>query len=304
MQNTVRRKVFAAEAALLMTAVFWGLCLVCQRVGLDYMSPMAYLGLRFIVGAILLLPVAVRRFKRQLAEAPDPGAARKGALSGCLVAGGLMWVGGALQQYGMQWTTVAKTGFITSLYVVIVPLLLFLAGRRIGPGEVAGAVLAVIGLFLLSFDGGVALSRGDFLMLLGAVAWAGHVICVGVLSPRMDAFVFCAGQSLAAGVLAVASMAFLGETPGLATLAASWHIVLLGGLLSVTLGYTLQIYGQREASPTVAAILLQLEAVFAAFTAWIFLGEGMTVRMIAGAAIMFSGALIIQVWPAQTEKAR
>lgn len=297
MNSILRNKALLAEAALFVTALLWGFSFIFQRKAMDFLSPIAYMGIRFTFGGLLLVPFALRNLKNRTSLSRDPAGLLRSNLRWCLAAGLLLSVGSALQQYGLLWTTVAKAGFITSLYVVLVPLLLLAAGRKILPGELVGALLALIGLFLLSVTESLGLSVGDSLVLVGAFVWAAHVIWLGKVSPRMDSFVLGAGQALVCGLLGLGMMLVLGETPGADMLAAAWPYILFGGLCSVTLGFTLQVYGQAEASPSAAAIILQLEAVFAAFFGWLVLDEAMTARMLIGAAVMFAGVLTSQLWP-------
>ncbi len=297
MNHLSRRKAFWAGFALFMAAFFWGVSFLFQRKAMDYMTPMAYIGLRFTLGALLLLPFAGARLRRALLEAERPREIVRRNLRWCLAAGAIMCVGSAFQQYGLLWTTVAKAGFITSLYVVLVPFLMFLFGRKIATGETVGAVLAVAGLFLLSVTDSFSLSAGDVLVLIGAVAWAAHVIYIGKVSPRMDSFVLGTGQALVCGLIGLAYLLLRGEMPSGAALAEAWPLVVCGGLSSVTLGFTLQIVGQKDANPAAAVIIMQLEAVFAALAAWVYLDEGMSLRMLVGAGIILAGVLVSQLWP-------
>lgn len=291
-KNTLR-----ADLILLLAAIFWGTTFIFQRQAMERMTPLAYTGIRFSLGALALLPLALPRALRLWRMSDEPGRLLAGWLKGCLLAGTFLFVGIAFQQYGLLWTTAGKAGFITSLYVVIVPLLLLVAGRGILFGELVGAALAVIGLYFLSFTDSFALSRGDFLVVIGAFVWAGHVLCIGWLSPRMDSLVLGAGQAAVCACLGLVAMALLGETPSFSALAGSWLDILWGGIFSVALGFTLQVMGQRDATPAAAAIILQMEAVVAAIAGWLVLGEDMTGRMMFGAAVMLAGFLLSQLWP-------
>lgn len=297
MKSVLSNKALVADIALFLAAFFWGWSFVFQRQAMAFMSPLAYLGIRFTLGALLLLPFAVRRLKGQLRVALEPRTVIRSNLLGGLLAGTLVFIGSVLQQYGLLWTTVAKTGFITSLYVVLVPLLMLFFGRRVKLGEGVGAILALIGLFLLSFTESFSLSFGDSLVLIGAFVWASHVIVLGWISPKMDSFVLGTGQSLFCGLLGLLFMFARGEFPPADMLIAAIPTLIGGSLFSVTFGFTLQVFGQRDATPAAAAILLQLEAVFAAIFGWLLLSEGMTSRMILGAAVMLVGVLVSQLWP-------
>ncbi len=247
---------------------------------------------------MVLLPLALFRIRK---ARRDNTLTAKWPL-GCLVAGLFLFVGMAFQQYGLVWTTAGKAGFITSLYVVIVPLLLLVAGRGIRYWEIAGALLAAVGLYFLSFADSFSLLHGDLLVLIGAFVWAGHVLFIGWLSPKLDAVIIGTGQALVCGVFGLAAAALLGEFPTLEAIGASWLEIVWGGVLSVAFGFTLQVAGQRHAGPVAAAIILQMEAVIAALTGWAVLGESMTRRMIFGAVMMLAGFLLSQLWPIVVKK--
>lgn len=286
-----------SDLALCLAALLWGTTFIFQRQAMDHLSPLAYTGIRFFVGALALSPFAFSRARQLLAESPQPAKLAKSWLGSCLIAGSLIFVGIAFQQYGLLWTTAGKAGFITSLYVVLVPLIMVVLGRKILLGEALGAVLAVFGLFLLSFTDDFNLAPGDGLELIGAFVWAGHVLCLGKFSPRMDSLVLGTGQALVCAVFGLLAMLLLGETPTLQATADCWTPILWGGIISVAIGYTLQVVGQRHANPAAASIILQMEAVVAAITGWLILDEVMSGRMVTGALVMLAGMLLSQLWP-------
>lgn len=290
-------KALKADAALFLAAFFWGTTFIFQRQAMDHLSPLAYTAVRFLLGALALMPLVIPRARRALAETGDRPRLLRLWAKGCGAAGCFLFVGIAFQQYGLVWTTAGKAGFITSLYVVLVPIILLLAGRKILFGEMLGAVLAVAGLYLLSFSDRMELSYGDGLVLIGACVWAGHVLCIGWFSPKMDSVVLGAGQALVCGVISAFGTLVLEQLPSLAVLADAWLSILWGGIFSVALGFTLQVVGQRNANPAAAAIILQMEAVIAAVAGWLLLSERMTGRMIVGAVVMLAGFLVSQLWP-------
>ncbi|MDR2945735.1 MAG: DMT family transporter [Candidatus Adiutrix sp.] len=291
--RTARSNIFLSLAAF-----FWGMTFIVQRQAMDHLTPMAFGGLRFLLGALALMPLALPRAVKIWRGADDVKPLRRMWLSGSLAAGLCLFVGITLQQYGLLWTTAGKAGFITSLYVVLVPLILRLLGHKIVLGEALGAALALAGLYLLSFTGGLeGLSQGDLLVLISAFVWAGHVLSVGWFAPRMDPVVLGTGQALVCGLLSLAAAGVLGQWPSLADLAATWFYILWGGFFSVTLGFTFQIVGQKDAKPALAAIILQMESVVSMLAGWRILDETVTGRMLAGAAVMLAGVLISQLWP-------
>ena len=290
--------VFANDSLLLLTALIWGLAFVAQRKGMEHVGPFTYNAIRFALGSLSLLPLV---FARRAPAVSHPGLgqgapprAAIGPLAAGLLAGGVLFFGASLQQIGIVYTTAGKAGFITGLYVVLVPLSGLLWGQRAGWSAWAGACIAVAGLFLLSVTDAFRMERGDLLVAASAFFWAGHVQVIGWLSPRTDPlrlsciqFAVC---SLASGIGALAV-----EQPTLpAVLSAAWPI-LYGGVMSVGIAYTLQVVAQRRAPPAHAAILLSMESVFAALGGSFLLGERLGARGAAGCAVMLAGMIVSQV---------
>lgn len=294
--GSLDRRVLNADWLLLLTAVIWGSAFVAQRVGMDHVGPFTFNGVRFTLGALVLLPLVIRR--RPLAP-PDPGreqAASKGFLLwGGVLAGVVLFTAAALQQVGLVYTTAGKAGFITGLYVIIVPLLGLIWGFRPGWGGWAGACMAVVGLYLLSVTEGFALAPGDFLELVGAFFWAVHVLILGWLSPKVRRVRLACIQFSVCAFLSLVTAGFL-EPVTAEGLRLAAIPILYGGLLSVGVAYTLQVVAQRHAPPVHAAVILSLEAVFAAVAGWILLGEVLDLRAIVGCGLMLAGMLTAQLW--------
>ncbi|MBK7542751.1 MAG: DMT family transporter [Candidatus Competibacteraceae bacterium] len=285
-------KVLKAELLLLVAAVIWGSAFVAQRVGMEHVGPFTYNGVRFVLGALALLPwlwLGRRAASRSRARN------KRAMLSGGLLAGLLLFAGASLQQVGIVYTTAGKAGFITGLYVVIVPLVGLLWGQRTPRATWAGAVLAVIGLYLLTVTDAFTLAEGDGLVLVGAFFWAGHVLLIGWLSGRHVEPVLLA--CLQFSVCAVLSLivAIATESLTLPGLEAAALPILYGGLLSVGVAYTLQVVAQRDAPPAHAAIILSLETVFAVLAGWLWLNETLTERGLFGCGLMFVGMLLSQL---------
>ena len=298
-------KTAKANLALSLAAFFWGTTFIAQRQAMDNLSPLAFSGLRFTLGALCLLPLALPRAAKIIHQTQDRRALYKTWLIGGLISGGCIFGGVAFQQYGLLWTTAGKAGFITSLYVVLIPLILRLMGHKILLGEGIGALLAVAGLYLLSFTGGfLGLSLGDGLVLIGAFVWAGHVLALGWLAPKMDAVMLGVGQALVCGLLGLLSTLVLGQWPSWEAIWASKVDILWGGILSVSLGFTLQVVGQKNAKPAPAAIILQMEAVVAVLAGWLYLNEEITERMFVGIVLMLAGMLLSQLWPIMVSSKR
>jgi drug/metabolite transporter (DMT)-like permease len=285
-----RRQRLQADLALLAVAAIWGSAFVVQRLAAIEVGVFLFNGLRFLLAALALAPLAATRV---LTGPKMPGLSRR-SLPGVILVGLLMAAAAALQQAGLQYTTAGNAGFITGLYVVLIPIFLALFWRqRLRRTIWLAALLAVTGLYLLSTGGELRLNRGDLLELAGAVLWALHVIFTGRLVQRLDVLHFAVGQYLVCGLASLA-LGLVFEAQALPALVEySWAIA-YAGLISVGLGYTLQAVGQRIAPPADAAIILSLEAVFAALAGWIFLGELLTPPQLLGCGIMLAGMLLAQ----------
>jgi drug/metabolite transporter (DMT)-like permease len=285
-----------ADLLLLITAIIWGFAFVAQRMGMDHVGPFTFNGIRFFLGAMVLIPFIFRSRGNRLREQDSRSSLHANRL---IIYGGLaglaIFSGASLQQVGLVYTTAGKAGFITGLYVVIVPIMGLLWGQRTNVGTWGGALMAAVGMYLLSVQEDFTIAFGDLLELIGAVLWAIHIHLIGWLSPKADSLQLAFVQFL---VCAVASMltATIIETVRLADIAAATLPIIYGGVLSVGVAYTLQVVAQRHAHPAHAAILLSLEAVFAAVGGWLILGEMMSARGIVGCVLMFSGMLVSQLY--------
>ena len=285
-----------SDLLFLLSAVIWGFAFVAQRMGMDHVGPFTFNGIRFFLGAMVLVPFIYSN-RKNLPEEPNGSSQirnKRLLLYGGL-AGMAIFTGASLQQVGLVYTTAGKAGFITGLYVVIVPIMGLLWGQRTNAGTWGGALMAAAGMYLLSVNEDLTVSFGDLLELIGAMFWACHIHLIGWLSPKTDSlqlaflqFMVCAAASL---ITAVAI-----ETTNVAAIAAAALPILYGGALSVGVAYTLQVVAQRHAHPAHAAILLSLEAVFAAVGGWLILGEVMSGRGIVGCSLMFTGMLMSQLF--------
>lgn len=285
-----------ADALLLITATIWGFAFVAQRVGMAHVGPFTFNGVRFALGSLSLLPLLIAfRRGRSPARRLLPPAGRKTMIWGGVLAGLFLFAGASLQQVGLKYTTAGNAGFITGLYVVIVPIMGLGLGQRTDFGTWTGACSAVIGLYLLSITAGLRIAWGDLLEVIGAFFWAAHVLIIGWLSPRTNAILLAATQFAVCSLLSLATAAVL-ETMAWEGLRRAAIPILYGGLASVGVAYTLQVVAQKDAHPAHAAIFLSMEAVFAALGGWLLLDEQLTPRALAGCALMLAGMLISQLW--------
>lgn len=283
-----------SEGLLLLSAVIWGFSFVAQRVGMRYVGPFTFNAVRFALGSIVLIPFAVSAVRRRYPAGSDGGAWKRTALLGGAIAGAVIFIGVSFQQIGIQYTTAGKSGFITGLYVVLVPILGLAIGRKTSMGTWIGVLLAAIGLYLLSFTGAFTISKGDLIVLGGTLFWAIHVLLISVLIHRTDGVLLSMIQFAACSLLSFAA-ALIFEKIEIAGIMDAALPILYGGLMSVGVAYTLQVIAQRKTPPAHAAIILSLETVFAALGGWLALGEVIPARGLAGCALMLVGIIVSQV---------
>lgn len=280
-----------ADLILLTVALIWGSGFVAQRIAAAHLTPLMYNGMRFLLGALVILPLTAQRL-RQLTRAEWRG----GALAGVLLFGASF-----LQQTGLRFTTAGKAGFITGLYVILVPLLLALIWQRSPrPSAWIASLLATGGLFLLSSPGRLALAPGDGWIVACAVVWAFHVILIGLLASETDALRLALVQFVVCGALSLGLALAWGRDSVAGVVASGWAII-YSGVTSVGLGFSLQVVGQRRAPPTDAAVILSLESVSAAVFGWLLLGERLTTIQIVGCGLMLLGMLVAQLRTAAPE---
>jgi len=281
-----------ANLMLLVTAAIWGFAFVAQRVAMDHMGPFSFNAVRFLLGAASLLPL-IWFFSRKKAVATTTAAKTSIWLAGG-VAGAILFVAAALQQVGLLDTTAAKAGFITGLYMILVPFLGLFLRHVTGLNAWLGALLALVGLYLLSINADFSMSRGDFLMFVGAIFWACHILWIDFIGRRVNALQLSAVQFLACGLLSSVA-AFWQETPTVASVLLAWPAILFASFISVGLAYTLQVVAQKKAKPTHAAIIMSMEAVFAAIGGVVFLDENLPMGGWIGCGLMMTGMLLSQI---------
>lgn len=289
----MKRRTLRADALMLLTALIWGTTFVAQSLGMEHIGPFLYTGLRFALGCLVILPLVLlarpsgaeahRRFSRPM-------------LLGSMLLGAVLTIGINLQQIGLLFTTVTNSGFITGFYVILVPVFGLIVGMRSGLGTWCGALLAVAGMLLLSVTADYRVALGDVLQLASAACWAVHVLLVGMLASRYDPIRVSFVQFAVCAVVSLMLAAALEETDLTAILLAAPAIA-FGGILAVGIGFTLQVVAQKDAIASHAAIILSLEAVFAALAGWLILGEMLSLRGLIGCSLMLCGMLVAQLAP-------
>ncbi|SDH24876.1 DMT family transporter [Pseudomonas abietaniphila] len=295
----MQKHALRADLLMLLTALIWGTGFVAQTAGMDHIGPYLYSGLRFALGSLSLLPWVLRR--PATGPAPEPLLTR-GLLQGGIVMGLALALGINLQQVGLLFTSVTNAGFITGLYVIVVPLLGLFLGHKTGIGTWLGCLLAVIGMFLLSVGDNFHVASGDWLQLMGAFVWGGHVILVGVFASRHDPIRLAFLQFVTCSVVSLV-LALVFEPIAMDAIFAAGPALVYGGVVAVGIGYTLQVVAQKHAIASHAAIILSLEAVFAAIAGAWLLGEALQLRGYAGCALMLAGMLLAQLWPRRADVA-
>lgn len=282
-----------SDLFLLLAAVIWGAGFVAQRVGATHLGFFGFNGVRFLLGGLALLPFVIKRF----------GSLKK-SIGWMGLAGFLLFGASALQQAGLETTTAGSAGFITGIYVVLVPIILSLFWKQKTAAVTWGAAVAALaGTYLLS-TGATQFNpaSGDLLVLAGSGVWALHVIVVGMAVQKMDAFAFSAGQFIICSLLHLVMSIFV-EPVTFSALRLSWLALLYAGLFSVSLGFTFQAVGQRQAPAADAALILSLEAVFAAIAGVLFLNERMNWVQVLGCGIILAAILVAQLGVIKRNKA-
>ncbi len=282
---------------LLLTATIWGVAFVAQSVGMDYVQPFTFNATRNIIGGIVLLPCIawLNRHRDGGEPASAPTGSRKTLFLGGICCGICLFIASSLQQIGIQYTTVGKAGFITAMYIVIVPLLGIFVGKKTGLRVWLGVVIAIVGLYLLCMTGdSLMLGRGDILVLLCAVAFSFHILTIDHFAPLADGVQMSCIQFFTCGILSAIGM-FLVETPQLSLILAAWAPILYAGVLSCGVAYTVQIIGQRGMNPTVASLILSLESVISVISGWLILHQTLSAVELAGCAVMFVAIILVQL---------
>ena len=283
---------------LLLTAAIWGVAFVAQSVGMDYVEPFTFNAVRSIIGGIVLLP-CIALLKKvnggQDKAATEKKADQKTLILGGVICGILLCVASNLQQFGIQYTTVGKAGFITAMYIVLVPVLGIFLKKKAGIKIWCGVLLAVFGLYMLCMtDGSFSLQKGDFLTLLCAIAFSFHILAVDYFAPLVDGVKMSCIQFFTSGILSGICM-FLFEEPKLEMILAAWLPILYAGALSCGVAYTLQIIGQKGMNPTVASLIMSMESVISVIAGWAILGQALSKRELLGCTLMFAAIILVQL---------
>ena len=287
-------KRWIGNGLLLLGTMIWGAAFVAQSVGMDYLEPFTFQASRCFLGSLVLPPVIAVMDRRGVSRRPVTAEAKKQQLYFGLACGVIIFAACSLQQWGLLYTTPGKSGFLTSLYIILVPMAGLLFGRRVKPWVWGSVVLAVLGLYLLCGSTDFSLGAGELLTLCSAVAFCFHILVIDRASSQVDGVRLSATQFFICGCLSLVC-AFLWETPRWENILACWIPIGYAGIFSSGIGYTFQIIGQAHTEPTVASLLMSLESVFSVIFGWIILRQSLAPTELLGCALVFAGVLISQI---------
>lgn len=289
MKKTALRSSFL----LFLAAFIWGVAFVAQSVGMDYMGPFSFNGARFLMGSIVLLPLVLYRRKKDK-EKQVKRADLKTTLIGGGCCGLALCSAALLQQFGIMYTTVGKAGFITTLYIIIVPIMGIFLKKKV-PGKVwLAAVIAAVGMYLLCMSESFRLSRGDTYVFICAVLFSVHILVIDYFSPKADGVELSCLQFLTAGVICSVAALIL-EKPQLSNFVDGIIPLAYAGIMSSGVAYTLQIVGQKDLDPTVASLILSMESVVSMLAGWVLLGQALSLRELFGCLLVFGAVILVQL---------
>ena len=272
---------------LILASIIWGCAFVAQNVGMNYIGPWTFSTIRFLIaGFSLLAIIPILDKKRTHVIRPKTKEEKMKLLLGSVLCGLALSIGSIVQQIAMLTVPVAKAGFLTTLYVLFVPMITLLFGKKIPLKVWIGIAMALFGLYLLSMAGNLAIGIGEILLILAAFLFAIHIIIIGHFSTRVDPVRLSCGQLLIGGFATVIPMIVI-EKPTMGSILAAYIPLLYTGIFSSCVAYTLQIFAQKEANPTIAGMLLSLESVFAALAGYLILHQVLNTRELIGCVVIF-----------------
>ena len=287
---------------LLLTAAIWGIAFVAQSEGGNAVGPLTFNATRNIIGALVLIPVIFLLNKINPQASADsakdspqacPGST-KTLITGGITCGICLCLASNFQQFGIQYTSVGKAGFLTACYIIIVPILGLFMKKKCSPFIWVAVAMALIGLYLLCITDGFSIGKGDILVLICAVLFSLHILVIDHFSPKVDGVKMSCIQFLVCGILTAIPAAIL-EHPQLSAFAGAWGAILYAGVMSCGVAYTLQILGQKNMNPTVASLILSLESCISVLAGWIILGQRLSTREIIGCVTMFGAIVLAQL---------
>lgn len=277
---------------LFLTAFIWGTAFVAQSVGMDYLGPFGFNGIRSLIGGVALLPCIyiLGKINKNSNEKGDV----KTLAAGGICCGLALFAASSMQQIGIQYTTAGKAGFITAFYIVLVPVFGIFLGKKTGWKIWLAVALALAGLYFLCITESFSVGRGDIYVFIGALLFTVHILVIDYFAPRTDGVKMSCIQFFVAGILSMFPMAAF-ETTTVEGIMRSWGPLLYAGVLSCGVAYTLQIIGQKNMNPTVASLILSLESCISVLAGWAILREQLSVREGVGCILMFAAIILAQI---------
>ena len=303
---------------LLLTATIWGVAFVAQSVGMEYIGPFTFNAVRSLIGGMVLIPcIALLKKIGNNKETVDNNTKKyetgnfsdkaeveisdsfwhknKTLLAGGISCGILLFVASSLQQFGIQQTSVGKAGFITAMYIVIVPVLGIFLKKRVGGKVWVGVAIAALGLYMLCMtDGEFSLQRGDLFVLACALVFSFHILVIDYFAAKVDGVKMACIQFFVCSLLSGIGM-LLREEPDMGLIIQAWLPILYAGIMSCGMGYTLQIVGQKGMNPTVASLILSLESVVSVIAGWAILDQTLSRKELIGCTLMFAAIILVQL---------
>ena len=291
------KKRYVNNLILLIIALIWGAAFVAQSAGMDYIGPFTFNSARSILGGIVLIPVIYvlnKKRKDEISQGKEVIQNKKTLIIGGICCGFFLMLGSSLQQIGIQYTTAGKAGFITTLYIIIVPILGIFLKKKV-PGKVwPCAVLAAIGMYLLCMSESLQIGKGDVLVFICAFLFAIQILLADHFVELADPVEISCIQFLTSGVILTILM-FVFETPHWSDFVAAWLPIAYAGILSSGVAYTLQLIGQKGMDPTIASLLLSMESTFSVLAGWVILKQKLTVKELIGCVLMFTAVILVQL---------
>lgn len=291
----MNNKNIKGNVILMITALIWGSAFVAQSVGMEHVGPFTFITARYIIGGIFLIPCMILLNKINKSNVKKyEKSDRKNLIVGGILCGIALFVASSFQQIGIEYTTVGKSGFITALYIIIVPILGMFFKKKVQGRVWISVVIALIGLYLLCINESFKISNGDLLILMCAFCFSIHILIIDKYSPIVDGVKMSCIQFFVAGILGVIPM-YIFENPNIYNLLQAYSPILYAGVMSSGVAYTLQIIGQKYTSPVMATLIMSLESVFAALSGWIILGEVFSIKEFCGCVLVFVAIIFAQL---------
>lgn len=291
-KTEINSKLLSGSLLLFLAACIWGVAFVAQSVGMDYMGPFTFNGARFLIGGIVLSPLVFVRMQKK--KGTEDALTAGITLKGGICCGLAICAASAFQQIGIMHTTVGKAGFITTLYIILVPVFGLFLHKKVAGKVWLAAVVAAVGLYLLCINESFSVGKGDTLIFICAVLFSIHILVIDYFSPKTDGVVLSCIQFYTAGIICTIA-AFILEQPSWEQMVRGAVPLLYAGVMSCGVAYTLQVVGQKNTEPTVASLILSMESVVSVLAGWVILGQALTGKELFGCVLVFAAVILVQM---------